>query len=123
MPTQHRFYLPPRPRFIWTPFYTTKTSPCSLGETSIYAAWRDQYLRRLARPVFTPLRETSIYAASRDQYLRRLASPVFMPLGEPSIYAAWWGQYLRRLVGSVFTSLGKVLSYEAGTIKNPSLYE
>jgi len=52
-----------------------------LGGPSVFAAWRGQYLRRLARPVFTPLGEASIYAAWRGQYLRRLANPVFVPLG------------------------------------------
>ena len=111
MPAQQRFYLPPRPRFIWTSFYTTKTSPWSLGKPSIYAAWRAQYLRRLASPVFTPLGEPSIYAAWRAQYLSRLVGSVFIPLGEPSIYAAWWGQYLSRLAGPVFTPLGDASVY------------
>ena len=55
MPTQHRFYLPPRPRFLDTLLFDKKLSR-------------------------------------------------------------------GRLVGSVFTPLGKVLSYEAGITKNPSLY-
>ena len=133
MPAQHRFYLPPRPRFIWTLFYTTKTSPCSLGETSIYASGRDQYLRRLMSPVFIPLGGTSIYAAWRGQYLYRLAGPVFIPLGTDKALPPWGragmgaannqrSDKTYRLADPVFTSLGKVLSYEAGTIKNPSLY-
>ena len=93
-----------------------------LGEPSIYAAWRAQYLRRLASPVFTPLGGPSIYAAWRAQYLRRLAGPVhaawraqclrrltgpvMTPLGGPSVYAAWRAQCLRRLAGPVFTPLG-----------------
>ena len=65
MPAQHRFYLLPRPRFIWTPFIHSKKLPRSRSEAS----------------VFTPLGETSIYTAWRAQYLRRLAvNPVFIPL-------------------------------------------
>ena len=86
-----------------------------LGVASIYAAWRGQYLCRLAGPVFTPLGGPSVYAAWRGQYLCRLAGPVFTPLGGPSVYAAWqpsiyvaWrAQYLRRLASPVFTPLGR----------------
>ena len=61
-----------------------------LGGASIYAAWRSQYLRRLAGPAFTPLGGARVYAAWRGQCLYRLAGPVFTLLGGPSIYAAWW---------------------------------
>ncbi|RKW12496.1 MAG: hypothetical protein D8H94_11470 [Cardiobacterium sp.] len=44
---------------------------------------------RWAGSVFIPLGGPSIYAAWRAQYLRRLASPVFTPLIEPSVLAAW----------------------------------
>ena len=74
-------------------------------EMSIYPAWRGQYLRRLAGPVFTPLGEPSIYTACRAQCLRRLVSPAFTPLGEPSIYTACRGQHLRCLAGPAFTPL------------------
>ena len=78
-----------------------------LGGSSICAALRVQYLRRLgaspvftllgARPVFTPLgREPSVYAAWR-------ASSVYATWRASSVYAAWRIQYLHRLAGSVFT--------------------
>ena len=67
----------------------TEPALTPLGEASIYAAWRAQYLRCLAGPAFTPLGGASIYAAWRDQYLRRLAGPAFTLLGEANIYAAW----------------------------------
>lgn len=53
MPTQHRFYLPPRPRFLDTLLFDKKLPRgrlvgsvfTSLGGTSIYAA----YIFRIAR--------------------------------------------------------------------------
>ena len=78
---------------------------------SIYAAWRAQHLRRLARAELKTCTKKSPSprggrvgmgvrqickatkpsndAAWRAQYFRRLARPVLIPLGEPSIYAAW----------------------------------
>ena len=40
-------------------------------------------------PAFAPLGGASNGAAWRTQYLRRLAGPVFAPLGGASVYAAW----------------------------------
>ena len=73
-------------------------------------------------------------AAWRGQYLYRLASPVLIPLGTDKALPPWGrvgmgaannqrSDKTHRLADPVFTSLGKVLSYEAGTIKNPSLYK
>ena len=56
----------------------------------------------------TPLGGPSIDAAWRAQYLRRLAGPVFTPLGGPSIDAAWRAQYLCRLAGPVTTTFGGI---------------
>ena len=84
-----------------------------LGRASVFAAWQGQCFRRLVRPVLMPLGGVSVFAAWRVQYLRRLAGPVFIPLGEPSIYAAWRGQYLRRLAGPVLMPLGGASIYAA----------
>ena len=99
-----------------------------LGGTSVYAAWRGQYLCRLAGPVFTPLggasvclawRQPSIYLAWRQgQYLSRLAGPAFMPLGGASVCLAWLDQCLRRLVRSVFTPLDALPNPESCTEKS-----
>jgi len=62
-----------------------------LGEPSNDAAWRAQYLRRLAVPVFTPLGEPS-----------HLVSPAFTPFNEPSNDAAW-----RHLAWHNSTTAGK----------------
>ena len=87
-----------------------------LGGSSIYAAWRTQYLRRLTGPAFTPLggpsihaawREPSVYPAWRTQHLRRLTGPAFTPLDGPSNDAAWRAQHLRRLADPVMTPLGE----------------
>ena len=68
---------------------------------SVYPAWRDQYLRRLAGPVFIPLGGASVYPAWRSQCLSHLAGPVFIPLGagpvfiplgRTSVYPAWRGR-------------------------------
>ena len=76
------------PRLTDPAFISLSAGPVftPLGGPSVYAAWRGQYLCRLARPVFTPLGETSIYAAWQAQCLSRLASPVFTPLGRGSVY-------------------------------------
>ena len=84
-----------------------------LDEPSVYAAWRAQYLRRLAGPVFPPLGGASVYPAWRAQYLSRLAGPVFIPLGGASIYPAWRTQCLSRLAGPVFIPLGGLSIYPA----------
>jgi len=73
MPAQHRFYLPPRSRFLDTLLFDKKLSRgrlvgsvfTPLGEPSIYVAWR-----------------TQIYTAWRNQYLRRLAQTKPFPRGE-----------------------------------------
>ena len=105
MPAQHRFYLPPRPRFLDTLLFDKKLSNS-----------------RLVVSVFTPLGEPSIYAAWWDQYLRHLAEPVFTPLGTDKALPPWGRGGMRAannqrgdktycLADPVFTSLGKVLSY------------
>ena len=65
MPAQHRFYLPPRPRFLDTLLFDKKLSR-----------------GRLVGSVFTPLGGISIYATWRNQYLRRLAQTKPFPRGE-----------------------------------------
>ena len=89
------------------------------------AAWqkvaRNQYLSRLANPVFIPLGGPRIYPACgcpalfhwRAQYLSRLASPVFIPLGGPCVYPAWRAQCLSRLADPVFILLGGPSIYPA----------
>ena len=115
------------------------SSSSPLGGASVYAAWRAQYLRRLADPVMTPLGGPSIYPAwrtqrlrrlaspsvyaawraqylrrlARVQYLSRLAGPVFTPLGGPSVYVAWRAQCLRRLASPVLMPLGGPSVYPA----------
>ena len=46
-------------------FAYAETNECRMATSrpSIFAAWRGQYLRRLAGPVFIPLGGASIYAA------------------------------------------------------------
>ena len=75
-------------------FAYAETNECRMATSrpSIFAAWRGQYLRRLAGPVFIPLGGASIYAACRAQHLRRLTGPVFIPLG-----ACWLLLKKRRL--------------------------
>ena len=81
MPAQHRFYLPPRSRFLDTLLFDKKLSRgrlvgsvfTPLGEPSIYVAWRTQ--------IYTAWR-TQIYTAWRNQYLRRLAQTKPFPRGE-----------------------------------------
>lgn len=146
MPAQHRFYLPPRPRFLDTLLFDKKLSRgrlvgsvftplggpgfTSLGETSIYVAWRAQYLYRLARPVFTPLGEpsiyvawrTQIYTAWRNQYLRRLAQTKPFPRGGRVGMGAANNQRsdtTHRLAEPVFTPLSKFLSRTEWTHKKP----
>jgi len=61
----------------------------------IYSATRNPLIRPAG--TFSRKREKGS-SAWRGQYLRRLATPVFTPLGKASIYAAWQSQHLRRLM-------------------------